>query len=46
MTTASDPPPPETINWALALTSGLAATTVVGLFLLALKHGGNAHKSR
>jgi hypothetical protein len=42
MTTTSEPQPPETVDVKLAVTSGLAAVAVVGLFLLALKHAGKA----
>jgi hypothetical protein len=44
--TPSSPAPPETIDAKLAVTSTLAAVAVVGLFFLALKHAGNANKSR
>lgn len=42
--TSPNPAPPETIDVKLAVTSGLAAVAVVGLFLLALKHAGRAAK--
>ena len=44
--TTSETDAPAPIDWKLAVTSGLAATAVVGLFLLALKHAGSAGKTR